>query len=425
MANMLQSSQTQATTAPSYYTDYLSNLASKGQAAAGQAQFVGAQPLQTKAFCEAATNFGAQQPTYQAGQGYVGQAAGQDVTGAALPYLQKGTSASPLCAAKPMICQSANLNLGNLACQYMSPYIQSAVQNMSDIAQRNIRNNLSPAATAAAVGSGQFGSQRGAQVLGQVEANAMQDLNSQISNLLNQGYGQALGAAQSKQGALTNLANTTATAQQAQNQANLTAAQTAANAATNEGQLLNQAGQTMGTLGTQAANTNLACINALSTLGGQQQTIGQNQQNFPLTNLASLSNLLQGYSIPTSTQTTLCMSPLSGVAAVGTGIGGLLQTNKCGTNLLCTITGSKTLSNLACRAFSGLSGLFSGNNNPLPSCMNQAEYWENRCGSNTWTECCCALFGNKDGGWIKQKATGGSIGCATTKHRGGLPTTRG
>lgn len=417
MANMLQSSQTQATQAPAYYTDYLSSLANKGQAAASQAQFVGAQPLQTMAFCKAETNFGAQQPTYQTGQGYVGQAAGQDVTGAALPYLKSATTASPLCAAKPLICQSANLNLGSVACQYMSPYIQSAVQNMSDIAQRNIRNNLSPAATAAAVGSGQFGSQRGAQVLGQVTAQAEQCLNSQISNLLNQGYGQALGAAQSKQGALTNLANTTATAQQAQNQANLTAGQTAANAAANEGQILNQAGQTMGTLGTQAANTNLACINALSTLGGQQQTIGQNEQNFPLTNLASLSNLLQGYSIPTSTSTTLCMSPFSAAAALGSGTLGVLT--KCATSNLSPLQS----------AIGTVKDLFkcdqSDLQKALPSGMTLDEYWRSRCGGDTWTECCCALFGNKDGGWIKSKATGGSIGCASTQYRGGLPTTRG
>jgi hypothetical protein len=421
MANMLQSSQTQATNAPGYYTDYLSNLANKGQAAAGQAQFVGAQPLQTQAFCKVATNFGAQQPAFQTGQGYVGQAAGQDVTGAALPYLQSGTTASPLCAAKPLICQSANLNLGSVANEYMSPYIQSAIGNMSDIAQRNIRSNLSPSATAAAVGSGQFGSQRGAQVLGQLTSQANQDLNSQIANLLNQGYGQALGAAQTKQGALTNLANTTTTAQQAQNTANLTAAQTAANAAANEGQLLNQAGQTMGTLGTQAGTQNLACINALSTLGGQQQTIGQNEQNFPLTNLASLSNLLQGYSIPTSTSTTLCMSPFSAAAALGAGTLGMLT--KCAT------TGTAPLSS----AISTVKDLFKCNTSDLekslPPGMTLNDYWASRCGANSWTACCCELYNNvrpnKDGGWIKSKATGGSIGCASTQYRGGLPTTRG
>jgi hypothetical protein len=70
---------------------------------------------------------------------------------------------------------------------------------------------------------------------------------------------------------------------------------------------------------------NLACINALSTLGGQQQTIAQNAQNFPLTKLASLSGLLQGYSIPVGTKTTLCMSPFSAAGALGAGAMGLAR----------------------------------------------------------------------------------------------------
>jgi len=424
MANMLQSSQTQATQAPGFYTDYLSNLATKGQEAAGQAQFAGAQPLQTQAFCKVATNFGAQQPAFQTGQGYVGQAAGQDVTGAALPYLQAGTTASPLCAAKPLICGAANVNLACLASQYMSPYIQSAVQNMSDIAQRNIRQNLSPAATAAAVGSGQYGSRRGAQVLGQIQEQAQQDLNTQIANMLNQGYTTALCAAKSKQGALGQAAQTTASAQQAQNQANLTAGQTAASAAANEGQLLNTAGQTMGSLGTQAGTQNLACINALATLGGQQQTIEQNRQNFPLTNLANLSTLLQGYSIPTSTRTTLCMSPLSGVAAVGTGLGALLQNDpKTGKNMLENITGSNSLTGLAGNTMDWLSRKFSSPTTPDATAVvndqSQDEVasgsWEQDPETGEWT---WKPRGSAHGGRIIAKAMGGLV-CQTT---GGMPT---
>lgn len=411
MANLLQSSQNQATQAPSYYTDYLSGLATKGQQAAGQAQFVGAQPLQTEAFCKVATNFGAQQPVFQTGQGYVGQAAGQDVTGAAAPYLQAGTSASPLCAAKPLICGAANLNLACLASEYMNPYINTAVKSMSDIAHRNIRQNLSPLATAAAVGSGQFGSQRGAQVLGQTEAQAEQDLNNQIAQMLTSGYGQALCAAKSKQGALGQAAQTTSSAQQAQNQAELQAAQTAANAAASKGQLLNTAGQTVGALGTQAGTQNLACINALATLGGQQQTIGQNKQNFPLTNLASLASLLQGYSIPTSTQTTLCMSPFSAVGALGAGTLGMLQ--QCKTSGLSPLTS----------AIATLKGLGSSNSpswttgsDVIPSGTNI-----NFCGSTGCASLDQQIGLSANGGSIQSRAIGGSIGGLSCQITGGMP----
>lgn len=533
MANMLQSSQTQATNAPGYYTDYLSNLATKGQDAAGKAQFVGAQPLQTQAFCKVATNFGAQQPAFQTGQGYVGQAAGQDVTGAASPYLTAGTTASPLNAldpyaksamsttgvqtATPLVCRGTNISglsaadpylqkatttsPADLASQYMNPFINTAVQSLSDIGQRNIRQNIAPAATAAAVGSGQFGSQRGAQVMGQMKSQAEQDLNSQISQLLSQGYGQALCAA-GKQNALTasagstagtlanqqaqnlvnagtslgtlqqgantiasNLGSTASQAQTAQNQANLTAAQTAAQAAANEGQLLNTAGANMGSLGTQAANTNLACINALSTLGGQQQTIGQNEQNFPLTNLASLSNLLQGYSIPTSTSTTLCMSPISGLAAAGTGLGGLLANDpKTGKNMLENITGSNSLTGLAGNSLDWLSRKFSSPSNTTTDAdfdvgggfnpagdVGGGSYEQDEEGNWVWVP------KRASGGSIQSRAMGGLVGgmpcmsdgircmagtictpycttnasptqimgCASTQYRGGLPTTRG
>jgi hypothetical protein len=449
MANLLQSSQNKETTAPSYYTNYLSNLATQGQAAAGQADYVGAQPLQTKAFEAVCQNFGAQQPGIATGKSYIGQAAGQDVTGAAAPFLQAGTNASPLCAARPLICQTANLNLSCLASDYMSPYIQTAVQGMSDIAQRNIRNNLSPAATAAAVGSGQFGSQRGAQVLGQVNAQAQQDLNTQIANMQNQGYAQALQAATAKQGALGQLANTTANAQQAQNAANLTAGSTAAQAAANEGQLLNTAGTNIGNLAQTGAGMNLACINALSTLGGQQQTIGQNAENFPLTKLASLGSLLQGYSIPVGTKTTLCMSPLSSIAAAGAGGLGLYE----------KIPGFKGIVD---KGFDSLGNLFGSGANANAGAGNSGYHdpvYDESGGQGTATDGSGfdesgfedLDFGNSDfgpgfddssvdpgyfdccyggsafaarGGLIKSRARG-YTGCASTAYRGALPQKKG
>ena len=245
MANLLQSSQTQATCAPSFYTNYLSNLATAGQKAQACAQYVGAQPLQTQAFTNAANQSGQYQPLVSQGAGLVGQGANQNITGAAAPYLSN--IASPLCAAKPLINQGTNFNLGQAAQCYMNPYIQCQINTMSNIGQRNIMQNLAPQATAAAVGSGQFGSQRGAQVLGQTVANAEQCLNANIANLLASGYGSALQAAGTKQGALANLAGTTANAQQAQNAAQVQAAQTAASAAQQQGALGIQGGQSLGT----------------------------------------------------------------------------------------------------------------------------------------------------------------------------------
>ena len=290
MANLLQSSQNKTTCAPGFYTNYLTNLACRGNRAQQCANFVGAQPLQQKAFNTACTNAGTFQPTFQQGLSTLGCAANKDIAGAAQPYL----------------CQALNTNTAQLAQCYMSPYINSAVNSMSDIANRNIQQNLSPMATAATVGSGQFGSQRGAQVLGQVQANALQCLNANVANMENSGYNQALTAATQRQqllGQLGNIAGTTTAECARAKQA---------------------AGVGMGTLGTQASAQNLACINALAQLGAQCQTIKQNAQCYPFSTLAKYSSLLQGHQIPTSVNTTMCMSPLSAAGAIGAGTLGVL-----------------------------------------------------------------------------------------------------
>jgi hypothetical protein len=115
---------------------------------------------------------------------------------------------------------------------------------------------------------------------------------------LNTGYNTALQTAQQQNQLAGQLGSTAATAESA-GQQNLT-----------------QAGKAQSDLAAQNQALSLANINALATLGGQQQTIKQNQQLFPLTNLATLSGLLRGYNVPTTTKTTAEGSPLSGAASL-------------------------------------------------------------------------------------------------------------
>lgn len=296
MANLLESSQTQATTAPSFYNQYLSNLATTGSQAAGlgqpvqTAKYVGAQPLQEQAFQQVAG----------AGSSYVPQ-----LTQASQTLGQAAGAVSPLEAGAQYLSQAAGYNPAEMASQFMNPYARTAAQGLSDIAERNIQQNVSPNATAAAVGSGQYGSQRGAQVLGQLQANERQNLNSQIAQLMNQGYGQALQAATAQNQMLGQLGST-AGQQAAQGQQNLGAI-----------------GQQMGALAGTQQNLGLGAVNALSTLGEQQRQIQQQEELFPLTRLAQLSNIMQGYQIPTTTETKLNMSPLSALGTIGAGAAGL------------------------------------------------------------------------------------------------------
>ena len=402
MANLLQSSQNKTTCAPSYYTNYLSNLACRGNTAQQNAQYVGAQPLQEKAFSTACANAGTFQPTFQQGLNTLGCAANKNIAGAAQPYL----------------CQALNTNTAQLAQCYMSPYISSAVNQMSDVANRNIQQNLSPMAVGATVGSGQFGSQRGAQVLGQVQANAMQCLNANIANMENTGYNSALTAATQRQALLNQLGSTAGT---------VTAECARAKQA---------AGVGMGQLGTQASQQNLACINALAQLGAQCQTIQQNAQCYPFSSLAKYSSLLQGHAIPTGTKTTMCMSPLSAMGAVGAGVLGVLckyptimcKAKKAAQGLIPTGT-SGGLNNLTHCSISGYCKSSCGNLCVCTNCSNVCCY--SPCATTCANPCLCGsgitsclCFSAKKGGLISKKARGGAVGCKSLLMRGALPVRR-
>jgi hypothetical protein len=259
----ITTTQQQATTAPSWYTDYLSNLAQSGTQAGAGAQYVGAQPLQTQAFGQVAQNVGNYQPSLDAATNLAQQAGNTDVS------------------------QSVN--------NFMNPYTQQVVGALGDVGRRNIEQYLAPQATAGAVGSGQFGSKRGAEVLGQAMNTGLQNLNLAQSQALQTGYSQALQAAQNQ------VANQLAGSQQ------------------------------LGNLATTTQGLGLGDVNALSTLGGQQQQIAQNESLFPMQVANQQSGLLRGYTVPTSVNSSYTgpipgaysASPLSQIAGVGSLLGAL------------------------------------------------------------------------------------------------------
>ncbi len=232
----ITTTQMQATATPQFYTDYLNQIAQQGGAAAKNAQYVGATDLQNQAFGNVQGNVGNYQP--------------------------------------------ALTNATNLASSVGGTSLADAIGNYG---HSNIAANLAPQTTAGIVGSGQFGSSRGAAALGQVMANA------------------DLGITQQQQQALQ------------QDQANKIAA-----------------ANSLGNLATTTQNLGLGDTNALATLGAQKQTIGQNEQLFPMSQLAAESNLLKGATIPTATSSSYTgpipgaynNSPLSQIAGVGATLAG-------------------------------------------------------------------------------------------------------
>ena len=289
----ITTTQQQITAAPSWYSDYLSNLAQKG---AGTAQFTGTAPLQQQAFNLVGQQVGGYSPTLEQATNLATQAGAPTGLSTAAPYLQTATALAP----------------ANIA-QYMNPYTESVVEEIGRLGQEQISRNLSPQATAAAVGSGQFGSTRGARVLGDVINAAMQNIRGQQLGALQTGYQSALAASQA------DLAR------------QLTAGQLAGQLSTSDmAQRLAAAGQ-LGNLAQQQQSQGLADINALATLGSQQQQIAQAEQLFPLQLAAQQAGLLRGYTIPTSVASTYTgpipgaysPSPLQQVAGITSLLGGL------------------------------------------------------------------------------------------------------
>jgi hypothetical protein len=90
------------------------------------------------------------------------------------------------------------------------------------------------------------------------------------------------------------------------------------------------ASQQLGNLANTTQNLGLGDVNALSTLGGQQQTIAQNEQLFPMQMLTQQANLLKGATIPTATSSSYTgpipgaynTSPLAQIAGIGSTLAG-------------------------------------------------------------------------------------------------------
>jgi hypothetical protein len=355
----IKSTTTQATTAPGFYTDYLTDIAKKGGTAAADAKYISTQPLQTQAYDLAKTSVGATNPyTTQAGTA-ITNALGTDISGAAQKYMD--FTAKPLRGANTAIADALETDISgaaqkymNLAAKptyktvqkYMNPYTQNVVDSIGALGNQNISQNLAPQTTAGIVGAGQFGSQRGANALAQNIANAGVGITGLQAGALQSGYAQALQAAQNQANQYGTLAQLAGAQAGAQGQLDLAGAQARQNQATIYNNLAQLAGAQAGAqgqldlAGAQAAQNlgsgvqqfNLNDINALSTMGAQQQTNLQNEQLFPLQTLSTEANLLRGYNMPTSVTSTYdgpgqagqyASSPLSQTAGLASIIGGL------------------------------------------------------------------------------------------------------
>ena len=133
---------------------------------------------------------------------------------------------------------------------------------MARLQNKNIQESVMPALQGAAGAMGQFGSQRQYQATGNTLRDMQANLLGQQYGALNTGYNNAMNQAQ------TDLSR----------------------------QL--QAGQTLGSLGTQQQAATTGGLNTLTNLGSQEQALAQKELDYPMAQAQAFSKLMQGYNVP-------------------------------------------------------------------------------------------------------------------------------
>ncbi len=181
----VKTSTTQTTTAPTYYTDYLSNLAKAGSAATAL------DPSQMVAGFS-----GLQQQGFGA------------LPGAATSYQPQLTAAQTTAADVAQGVTPTEIS------QFMNPYTSAVVDEMGRLTQQNVQRNILPSLKGMFTATGGMGSQRMMGATGQTLADIQANLTGQQMGALQSGYNQAVANALAQE-QLQNLA--------AQTQANLAA----------------------------------------------------------------------------------------------------------------------------------------------------------------------------------------------------------
>jgi len=158
----VNTTKTTATTAPQFFTDYLTNIAEAGTNA---------------------TNLPADQLVAPLTEM---QKAGYAAVPTAATAYQPGLTAAGQTAAS-----AAGVNQGDIN-QFMNPYTQNVVDEMARLSQQNVQRNLLPTMKAGFVGSGGLGSTRYATALGQGLADTQSNLTGQQYGALSSGYKSAV-----------------------------------------------------------------------------------------------------------------------------------------------------------------------------------------------------------------------------------------
>lgn len=280
---------------PKYYTDYVQNIANFGTQAAEAGGVAGFSPLQTQAFGAAPTLAFSGSETAGMGQGFIGQA-GQALTPQAISQYTNPNASAFTNLGVSGLQQAGQTLTPNIIQQYMNPYTQGVVDEMARLQQRNIQERVIPGLKGAMGATGQFGSQRQAQVAGQTMRDMQADLLGRQLGALQQGYGQALGAAQTDLSRIGDVG-------QAAGTLGLGFEKLGSETAISDLDRILKAGTAAGNLAGQQQDIAKSGLDTLSKLGAIEQAQGQKILDYPMEFAAKYAGLLAPYagSIPTTT----------------------------------------------------------------------------------------------------------------------------
>lgn len=239
-----------------------------------------------------------------AGQNYFNRAGGMDIPGAAQPYLSSAAGLDAVGAATPFMGQATGAidqSLGERALstaspylgaaaqkastqvgEYMSPYQQGVLDVIAKQGARNLSENLLPGVSDAFIKAGQFGSSR----MGEFGSRAVRDTQEAILNqqaqAAQQGYTQALGAAQTDMARQAQLAGTAGNLSAADLSRILQGGAQYADIGQATGQLTSQQAQNLANIGQTTGQLTAQQMSQLASLGQAQTQAGQVQQQYGL-----------------------------------------------------------------------------------------------------------------------------------------------
>lgn len=241
-----------------------------------------------------------------AAQPYINRAGSMDIVGAAQPYISQAgqTTAQSLAeraltAASPYLQGAAQTSASQIG-QYMSPYQQGVLDVIARQGARNLQENILPQVSESFIKAGQFGSSR----MGDIGSRAIRDTQEAVLNAqaqaAQQGYGQALSAAQADLARQAQLAGTVGSisgadlsrilqggaqyGQLGQTAGQLTGQQMQQLAALGQlsGQMTGQQMQQLANIGQTTGQLTSQQMQNLANLGQMRTGAGQAQQQFGL-----------------------------------------------------------------------------------------------------------------------------------------------